>query len=326
MKTGLSFLWILSGLAAVGQSAPAWSQEVVRSQALAWDFSGQPIPRYKGGFLVAYDSDHSTMRAFDPSGALVAEAKLALPGAVAARIRDVAVAPNGDFVAAASAQSASGAISSVIAWVDRGGRLVRAVRTSPFAAARIAFAGDGTLWAAGRVHDEQFKPVPNHDLVRVYDSQGRLVGSLLPSGSFSAGQQHPAAEAFLASGKDRMGLYSAAAAEWVEMSLSGEILGRWRTAALPEGASLIGVGLTSSGDVYLGGFIRPSSPSGNENDRPPGSVLYRLNKSDGSLSAMDASPLVGARKDALLLAAEGQHLVYYCKSPRRLDWMLAPRN
>ncbi|NWF82205.1 MAG: hypothetical protein HXY18_00065 [Bryobacteraceae bacterium] len=266
------------------------------------------------------------MRAFDKAGALVAEAKLALPEATSVRVRDVAVASNGDFVAAASAQNASGALSSVIAWVDSRGRLIRAVRTSPFAAMRIAFASDGTLWAAGRVHDEEFNSVPNHNLIRVYDPQGRLIKSLLPSGSFAAGRQHPAAEAFLVSGKDRVGFYSAPASEWVEMSLSGELLGRWKTAIPEEGTWLMGVALTSSGDVYLGGFNRTSPPSGNENDRPPSSVLYRLNKSDGSLSRVDALPFVGARKDVLLLAAEGQQLVYCRKSPRTLDWVLAPRN
>lgn len=326
MKKAKSINWIVGLLAAMSQIGPAWSQEVVRSQVLSWDFSGQPIPRYKSGFLVAYDSDHATMRAFDKTGALVAVAKLTLPEATTVMIRDVAVAPNGDFVAAVSAQNVSGALSSAIAWVDGRGRLVRAVRTSPFAAARIVFAGDGTLWAVGRVHDEEFRPVPNHDLVRVYDSQGRLIRSLLPSGTFATSQQHPAGEAFLVGGNDRVGLYSAAASEWVEISLSGEILGRWRTAAIPQGTSLMGVGLTSSGDVYLGGFNRTTPTSGHQNDLLPSSVLYRLNKSNGTLSIVDVSPFIGARKDALLLAAEGQHLVYYRKSPRALEWVLAPRN
>lgn len=323
MANRVSAQRIVAALAAIGLLGPVSSQEVIRSRALSWDFSGQPIPRYKGGFLTAYDSDHATVRAFDQTGALVAAAKLTLPDAANVVVRDAAVAPSGDLVAAASAQNASGALCSVIAWIDRGGRLVRAVRTSPFAARQIIFAEDGNLWAAGRVHDDQFQDVPDHEIMRVYDQQGRIIRSVLPRGSFAAGRQHPLREAFIASGNGRIGLYSASASEWVEVSLSGELLGRWQPLSLPEGTTLMGAALTSSGDVYLGGFMRRPQGTGDRSDSIRG-VLFRLDKANGKLTAVDIPAVTGPGRDALLLSADGERLVYYCKSPRTVEWV-APR-
>ncbi len=274
---------------------------------------------------MAYDSDHATLRAFDDAGVPAAITKLVLPEATAVVVRDVAVSPSGDFVVAASAQNGAGSLSSVIAWTDRQGRLIRAVRTSPFAAFLVTFASDGTLWAAGRVHDELFRDTPHHDVIRVYDQQGRFIRSLLPSESFAASKWHPARGSYLVSGKDRIGLFSASTSEWVEMRLSGEVLGRWKIAPPPEGTTLMGAGLTSSGTLYLGGFQLPTASGGNETDRLPRSVLFRLNKSDGLLTFVDLAPVTGARQDALLLAAEDESLVYYRKSPRTLDWVV-PQN
>jgi WD40 repeat protein len=302
----------------------AWPQTIVRSNQINWDFSGQPVPRYKGGFVVAYDLDHVTVRAFDRAGALVATGKLTLPGAVKVMVRDVAVAPGGDFVMTATAQDGSGRTASVIAWMDHGGSLLRVVRTSPFAPFQICFANDGTLWAVGRVHDDSFNDVPGHDIIRLYDPEGRMLKSLLPSDSFTPVRWHPAHDSFLVSGKDRMGFYSINAAEWVEMSLSGELLGRWKTAPLPEGTTLVGAGLTSSADVYLSGFQFSKGTSGGSTERIPSSVLFRLDKSRGELAPVDATPLMGVWKDTVLLGAEEQQLVFYRKAPRGLDWVVMP--
>lgn len=324
MSDSVSAKLMVAAAAAICLAGPAWTQTVVRSQAINWDFSGGPFPRYKGGNLVAYDSDQATLRVFDKSGVVEKTAKLTLPGAVRVMVGDLAVGPNGELVAAASAQDGEGHGTSVIAWMDRSGQLLRVVRTAPFAPFHIVFAKDGTLWAVGRVYDAERKNTPSHDIIRLYDQQGRLVKSLLPSDSFTKTRWHPARDSFLIAGADRMGLYSITATEWVEMSLAGAVLTRCKTSPPPTGTALMGAALTSSGNLYLSGFYRPDTVPGSEKNASPGSLLFRLSKSDGRLEEVDGSPVTGVKKDVLLLAADGQQLVFYRKSPRGLDWVELP--
>lgn len=324
MSDSVSVNLLVAAAAVICMAEPAWTQTVVRSQAINWDFSGSPFPRYKGGNLVAYDSDQTTLRVFDKSGTVERIAKLTLSGASRVMVGDVAVGPNGELVAAASVQDGEGVGTSIIAWMDRSGQLLRVVRTAPFTPFQIVFAKDGTLWAVGRVYDAERKNTRSHDIIRLYNQQGRLVNSLLPSDSFTQTRWHPARDSFLISGADRMGLYSVTAAEWVEMSFGGVVLTRCRTSPPPTGTTLMGAALTSSGNLYLSGFYRPDTVPGSEKDASPGSLLFRLSKSDGRLEEVDGSPVTGVKKDVLLLAADGLQLVFYRKSPRGLDWVELP--
>jgi len=92
-------------------------------------------------------------------------------------IRDVAATPDGKLVIAASALSSNRQLAAVMLWLGQAGQIERVVRTSPFFASHIAVAADGTLWAADKVGDAEFKDTQPHEILRQYDQQGRQVAN-----------------------------------------------------------------------------------------------------------------------------------------------------
>lgn len=295
----------------------AWSQVVEKSVSVPHDFAGQPIPRYEGGLLVAWNSDGSNVRAFDEIGAQVAAFRVSLPEATVLRVGDVAVTSSGQLILAVSAKNPEGQLASVLVWVDKSGKLLRAVRTSPFAAFQITSSADGCLWAAGRVYDAEFKEVPGHDILRKYDGEGRLVKSLLPRDSFRASHWHPARDSVLVAGVDRVGFYSMNASEWIEVRFSGEVSGRWHEAKLPADTILMGGALTAAGEAYLSTYHTVDELG----QQAAGTTLFRLDRSSGNWNPIGDCPVTGPWKGSYLLGASGNVLLFYRKSPRGVDFV-----
>lgn len=127
--------------------------------------------------------------------------------------------------------------------------MARVVRTSPFAAYRICFDKEGTLWALGRdLRANTAQGDSPHNVLRQYDRGGRLIRQVLPSDSFPAGPQHPALKGLLAVAGDRVAIYSTTRGEWIEISTaSGKVLGRW---AAPD-SQVSGASMTPNGSAYL---------------------------------------------------------------------------
>jgi hypothetical protein len=302
---------------------PVSSQQIEKSTPVYWDFSNQPIPRFGAGLLLGYESFAPTIRAIDQTGLPVLTATLPLRDAPNARVRDLSAARDGCLVAAISLTGPSGGPSSALVWLHRDGTLRRLVHTSPFSAFRIVAAPDGAVWAAGRVHDAAFNEVPSHEILRRYDAEGRLTAALLTRDSLRPSRQHPAEEARLALGPDRIGFFSATAQEWVEASLTGVLAGRWKTAPLPQRSIFSGAALDGRGVVFVSVYAPTDPPRG----RVIGAnALYRLDKSAGAWVPVEFPELFGPGKDACLLGSEGGRLVFRRRLPNAsfLDWVSMP--
>jgi hypothetical protein len=203
---------------------------------------GKPLARYENGFFVACDPDDPSVSSFDGSGRPVVQLKLTLPGVYRFQPREAAVSGDGTIAVAGSAYDSDARSVSAIVWVGRDGKLTRVVRTSPFAAFHVEFAGDGSLWTVGRVIDANFKEVPGHDTVGQYDKEGKLTRSLVSLDTFLPHRPHnwhPAMGSLLVVGEDRIGFLSPAAREYIEISLSGTVPGRWPMSALTDNQDLL---------------------------------------------------------------------------------------
>jgi hypothetical protein len=291
----------------------ASSPKVEKSATIPWEFGNQPIPEYQNGLLLARDTDHRTVRFFDTTGKLRGHVVLSVPDAAVTSTRSMAAAPDGGVAVAASVKNADGASASVIIWLNASGGVERVVRTTPFAAFHLAFAGDGTLWAVGREHDTRFEHTAEHNILRRYDRQGRVVSSLLPKTSFHVppGPWHPASQSWLTASGDRVGFYSVTAGEWVEASLSGEILGRWKPGGIKPGEDVLGVALTTSGGVYVSTQIQ----------RVRQTPVYCLDKAANEFVRVQmgdlAEPYHGWVK---VLGSDGEDVVFYARPPTTLIW------
>ncbi len=93
------------------------------------------------------------------------------------RVKPITAASNGAVAVSASAMDDHGNVSPVIFWINSEGSINRIVRTAPFAASRIVFASDGSLWAAGRVYTiagSKIVAAAQYDVLRRYNSQGNF--------------------------------------------------------------------------------------------------------------------------------------------------------
>jgi len=163
-------------------------------------------------------------------------------------IRDVTANSAGVIAVAASAFSRDQQrVASVLIFVTVTGQIDRVVQTSPFASSRILFAPNGHLWAVGKVHDESFRELASHDILREYDEQGQLLRTALSTDSFKTPVSHPSAEALLVANRNRVGVYSQAVNEYIEVDLAGQVVGRWSTPAFSKQTVIAGAALTSSG-------------------------------------------------------------------------------
>ena len=58
-------------------------------------------------------------------------------------------------------------------------------------------------------------------------------------------------QAVMVTTRDRIGIYSGSATEWVEISFNGEVLGRWKGMEVPDGDFATGAALLPNGHVYV---------------------------------------------------------------------------
>jgi hypothetical protein len=277
----------------------------VASSTVARDFGNKPIPKWENGYLVAFDNDEMPARvfAFSRTGTLVTEAKLSIPGAERVMLTGVAASPSGVLAASGTAQSEGGASAAFIAWISPSGAVQRVVRTSPFAAFWLCFDSNETLWVFGREvgADGHARTEPQHDVLRRYDGEGRFLGSLLARDSFPRyDQRHPVDRGFLVSSNDRVGLYSTAAREWVEVSLSGAILGRWKGADIGADFRITGVGIAADESVYL--TVVPRSKGSR-------TTFYTLDKQPGAWLPVDSAQALGSGQLGYILGTDRDLLV-----------------
>ncbi|HYL31162.1 MAG TPA: hypothetical protein VEU27_14685 [Gemmatimonadales bacterium] len=325
----LAFLLLCSFTQLLMEAQPPLPKRAVQ---IPRDFTGQPLPAFSGGFLLAYDFERAIVWSYDRTGKTLIEVPLSLPEVKRIQIWDAAASLDGTVAVSGSATNDGGWTTvPLVFWVSPGGKVARVVRTEPFAATALAFSSDGTLWAAGRAHeivDGIYREPPEYDVLRQYDAQGRLLRTTLPRGAFPAGVRTratiagagPAASAFLMANGDRIGFYSENTNAYFELSPSGGVLGSWRVAAPPEGVDILGAALTSSGSVFLSGQ-RPQRPG--EPTTEWKLFLYVLDKSSGALREIDF-PQQGPQRATALIGSDGDDLVFYSKPPASLSWFATP--
>lgn len=292
---GLSAVVVLPGVSA----AEARLSSPVASVSIARSFGDKPIPKWENGFLVAFDSDQvpATVTAYGRTGRPVTEASIYLPELHGLVLKGTAASPMGVLAVTGSAWTADGRAAAFIAWINPTGAVDRVVRTAPFGAFKLCFSQDETLWAVGRELNPDHRGEPPHDVLRHYDREGRLLQSLLPKASFPRyDDRHPGEMAVLAASGNRVGLYSARAREWIEVSVFGSILGRWKGVDTGSPLATRGVAFTSDGSVYLsmleGGGAQPRTQ------------VYKLNKQLGTWERVATSGPY-----ARILGADGNQVV-----------------
>jgi hypothetical protein len=100
----------------------------------------------------------------------------------------------------------------------------------------VTLASDGTIWVAGHDSNPQQKEQDySQHLIRRYDKTGKLLGSFIPYSSLITDPPTlPYVHSVLLSLKDRVGWYSPRSHAYVEFSLDGSVINRFKSAPHPE--------------------------------------------------------------------------------------------
>jgi hypothetical protein len=203
-------------------------------------------------------------------------------------------------------------------WTTISGDIIRVVLTPSFAARRVVFSTDGTLWAFGRVYDSKFEEQAEYDTLRQYDAEGKLMHTALHRSSFRASKDAPSSESYLAMSCDHIGVLSVGASEWIELSLTGQVIGRWPI-QIPADIRITGAVLTSSNELFVSQERDTSNRALTATELI---TLIRFDKSKTELVEVDTTGLrSSSHQGLLLLGVEGDQLVIRIKPPWLLSWV-----
>lgn len=225
----------------------AWAESPTEA-LLSIDLGGRPFPAFQNGFLSAIDSDGLTVRVVDRTGNLVTSCQVAVPGASISRVYEAAISPQKTIIMATAATDSDGRYASLLIFADFEGKLIRMVRTNPFAAGKLVSLADGRLVCIGREHDEQFNDVESHSIMRVYSSGGVLISKginvnlLRPNWKDS----HPL-NWMPTAGTDRIGLLDKDTLRYVEFDLNGRIIRPLASLGIDPPVRVSGIALLSDG-------------------------------------------------------------------------------
>lgn len=214
---------------------------------------------WSGGALLRLENAYSgqpSIHVLDAEGTIQSRTEIKVPGATIVQIADgcFARAYDGTLAVCGAAYNEKNQGVGFIARIQPGNSVSTVIRTSPYAARRIAVLGDGTMWTIGREQVDGREVNPGHHIVRRFDAQGNLIGSWLPASAFTVqmDKHHPTAYSKMAASRNRVGILSRSAQEYVEFDSRGSVTER---VPLPPSATdqehISGLAMCDGGETYV---------------------------------------------------------------------------
>jgi hypothetical protein len=192
-----------------------------------------------GAFLFVQDrfSGAPIFRTIDRNGIEVSQFTFTIPGASLINIYSDSVARglDGSLAIVGTAYTGESRGGAFVAWVSPDRQEQTVIRVSPFFPHTVTLASDGTIWVAGDEFKKNRKDIDySQHLVRRYDKNGKLLGSFVPWSSLGTDAPRyfptPSIRSVLLSLKDRIGWYSPGSNTYIEFSLEGSVVSRFKTA------------------------------------------------------------------------------------------------
>jgi hypothetical protein len=282
------------------------------------------IPLFRHGYLVLFPGgafsgvSHSAIAygftAYSPNGQFAYQKILQLPGGHDPVFHDVDFDTDGNAAVAVSAQTATSGFINGILLLDPNGADVTFVDTGRYVPDRIAIAPDRTIWTLGWQRDAQTNRPDRQDynIVRQFSTDGKELNAYLPRAAFppglEPGMQSPGVSIAVTS--DRVGIlansgHTSVQQEWVELDLTGKVIGRARVEGALRETYL--AAFTSDDHVYVA-----SNPG-----------VYTLDQ------ATHTWKQIPKQVTGYLIGADGDSLVYNVQSqpypsPIQLEWYPRP--
>ena len=227
------------------------------------------VPQWDRGYILhlEIDKDPAVVTMYDRDGKKLLESRVAPPGAAKVALLSAAATQAGGILAVGGAIMTDGSIQGLIAKTDLTGRTVQSLQTGRFSPRQVCETTDGTVWTLG--YDLNFRDSPDVDknVLWHYSFEKGWLDSLVALDSISKSsdaslQISSAGKSFLRCSKDRVSVFFASAAQYIEVNVSDGKLGRWNV-ALPQIArgKANGFAVTDEGRVFVSllGFSEPNN-------------------------------------------------------------------
>ena len=224
------------------------------------------------------------------------------------RVTHVAVAPGGQIALHGTAYDRNMArYTTFLSLFSKEGQQQWTIKTLPYWIGELVFAPDGVLWTAGADTDGVRDVNTNHAIIRRWNARGEMIGGLARRHEVRAPKprSHPSTQSWFTVSSDRVGWYSAISRVYLEYSLDGKQLGRYKAVEVPDDAWYKGIAMTDDGAVFMStSYVTSITPKPVQSEN-----VWVLDREHDSWVAL-------AKKGPLppgnwIIGAEGPHLVVY---------------
>ncbi|HTW62982.1 MAG TPA: hypothetical protein VME17_00130 [Bryobacteraceae bacterium] len=289
----------------------AWSANLPVREASAPAIIGNRMPAFYNGYLYIAEPLH-VLNLFAPDG----HELFTLPF----QGRD-----NGNIAVESIAIDSDDTLA--VAWRDKpnagidirnlSGTLIRSFDTGRFVPTSLSFGPDHSLWALGWQRDAGRPDYPDrqdYPIVRKYSIDGKELGAYLPRSSFAPGLPPGILDQSrrITVTSDRVGVdvvsgKGSRQQEWVELDLTGKVMGRWKLDPSNEHPDVV---FTSDDNAYVERYNREIKSQ----------QLFRLNHSTSAWELVSAAA-------GSLYGSDGEQLVFAHFPDRvmHLSWVPQPK-
>jgi len=282
------------------------------------------VPEWDRDYLFHLGEDLAAVTMYDRNGKKVLEARIVLQDAARVSLLTAGATHAGGILAAGGAIFNDGSNQRFIAKTDPTGRTVQSVHMGRFTTRHVCEASDGTVWTLGHDMDLRDSPQADKNVLRHYSFEQGLLESFVSSDSIAeipdaySGDLIPF-ESYLRCGKDRVSIYLAPAAQYIEVDASTKKITRWSVdMSSVVGSNSRGFAVTDEGRVFVA-FASGPDPNGErkhglyELKATPGSPIASLAAVDGTTTAFDSYKTVPNERFFRLWGADGNSLVVSSK-------------
>lgn len=282
------------------------------------------VPQWDRGYILhlEIDKDPAVVTMYDRDGKRVLEARMAPPDAAKVSLRAAAATHVGGILAVGGATMTDGSIQGLIAKTDLTGRTVQSLLTGRFSPRQVCETTDGTVWTLG--YDLNFRDSPDADknVLRHYSFEKGLLDRLVALDSISKSsdailQISAPGKSFLRCRKDRVTVFFASAAQYIEVDVSNGKLVRWNVVPpLIAGGKANGFAVTEEGRIFVSflGFSEPDNSVTHglyELKTRTGTSVATLIPVAGTLTTQDRNGVLLDETLDRLWGADGDELVVH---------------
>ncbi|HKS66321.1 MAG TPA: hypothetical protein VJR26_03725 [Candidatus Acidoferrales bacterium] len=291
-------LALLCAITTVASPRHADTLTVNRTIPMPFTLARGAFAEWTGGDLVVTQDRFSaspTLTTFDSDGKEVSKFVFTIPGAGLINIYDnsVALGKDGSLAIVGTAYSNDSRGAAFVAWLspDRGHQTL--IRSTSFFPEAVVMPSDGTIWVSGYNKDTR-RNDRNHEVMRRYDRNGNLLGSVLPLSNAKRDSTNAPKwrlSSILISLGDRVGWYLPSEEAYVEFSLDGSLVNRFKGPPYQVG-EVISLAACQNGNVF----------AATKNAKNWGVFSLRRERGDWTFIPRE-------QKWGLLLGCDGTHLV-----------------